>query len=58
MKKNDVLIEEIMKQVSEIPVEYQERILDILRGMTFTKKCLTRDLEKSNEIKVVSQCPE
>jgi len=38
-----------MQQVSQVPIEYQEKILDILRGMAFTKKCLAKEHEHSIE---------
>ncbi len=51
MKKDDVLIDEIMQQASQVPIECQEKILEILRGMAFTKKCLTKEIEHSDKNK-------
>ena len=39
MSKMDIL-DEIIYQASLVPIEYQERILDVLRGMAFTKNCM------------------
>ncbi|EKQ51787.1 MULTISPECIES: hypothetical protein [unclassified Clostridium] len=36
------ILNEIMINVKQVPLECQERILDILKGMVFTKKCLTK----------------
>lgn len=52
MKKADVLIDEIIQQASQVPLECQEKILDILRGMVFTKRCLIKEfgyLGENNE---------
>lgn len=40
---NIAVLNEIMLNVKQIPSEYQERILDILKGMQFTKKFLMED---------------
>ncbi|NEZ44646.1 hypothetical protein [Paenibacillus alvei] len=34
------ILDEIMHQASQVPIECQERILDVLRGMAFTKNCM------------------
>jgi len=38
------ILDEIMSNAKELPLDYQERVLDILKGMTFAKKSLTIDL--------------
>lgn len=37
------ILNEIMLNAKQVPLECQERILDILKGMAFTKKCLTKN---------------
>lgn len=44
MKKSSIL-EEIMSNAEQVPLECQERILDILKGMAFTKRCLSKNLQ-------------
>ena len=41
---DETILNEIMLNADQIPLECQERILDILKGMVFTKKCLTKDI--------------
>lgn len=50
---NKTILNEIMLNVKQVPLEYQERILDILKGMTFTKKCLTKNSHVTNEEKTI-----
>ena len=38
--KNKKILDEIMANAEQIPLECQERILDIVKGMAFTNKCL------------------
>lgn len=45
---SNTLLNEIMLNAKQVPLECQERILDILKGMAFTKKCL---LNKTPPIK-------
>jgi len=33
-------LNEIMDTVTKLPLEYQKKVLAILQGMVFTKKCL------------------
>lgn len=40
------ILNEIMENASKVPFECQEKILDVLKGMAFTKHCLIRDLQK------------
>lgn len=40
---NPTILDEIMVNARQIPLECQERILDILKGMAFTKKCIVND---------------
>lgn len=40
---NTVVLNEIMLNAKQIPLKCQERILDILKGMAFTKKCLIKE---------------
>ncbi|MFJ7667315.1 hypothetical protein ACIQXI_09410 [Lysinibacillus sp. NPDC097195] len=35
-------LNEIMDTVNELPLEYQNKVLAILRGMVFTKNCLIK----------------
>ena len=35
-------LNEIMDTVNELPLEYQKKVLAILRGMVFTKNCLMK----------------
>lgn len=35
-------LNEIMDLVNELPLEYQKKVLAILRGMLFTKNCLIK----------------
>lgn len=49
MMESDVLIDEILRQVSQVPIECQEEILFILRSMKITKKCLTKEFEYLSE---------
>ena len=46
--KDDAMLNEIMLNVKQVPLECQERILDILKGMAFTKKCLTENMGEDN----------
>ncbi|MDU1604738.1 MAG: hypothetical protein E6845_17410 [Clostridium sp.] len=39
----DTILNEIMLNAKEIPIECQEKVLDILKGMAFTKKCLLKN---------------
>ncbi|WP_155590037.1 hypothetical protein [Lysinibacillus cavernae] len=55
MKKNYVLIDEIMQHASQVPFECQEKILDILRGMAFTKKCLKKEIAHIGENKELDE---
>ena len=48
MNDEDIL-NEIMINVKQVPLECQERILDILKGMVFTKKCLTKYITIAKE---------
>lgn len=48
MENTDIL-DEIMLNVRQIPLEYQERTLDILKGMVFTKKVLLNSGSKIKE---------
>ncbi|WP_181246079.1 MULTISPECIES: hypothetical protein [Clostridium] len=43
------ILNEIMLNAKEIPIECQERILDILKGMAFTKRCLLNPHSKIKE---------
>lgn len=45
---NTAILNEIILNAKELPIECQERILDILKGMAFTKRCL---LKKTTQIK-------
>lgn len=40
----DTILNEIMLNAKEIPIECQEKVLDILKGMAFTKKCLLENM--------------
>ena len=46
--KDDAILNEIMLNAKQVPLECQERILDILKGMVFTKKCLTKNMSEDN----------
>lgn len=46
---NTTILNEIMLNAKQVPLECQERILDILKGMAFTKKCLTKNPPPTNE---------
>lgn len=46
---NTTILNEIMSNAKQLPLECQERILDILKGMAFTKKCLTNNTTPTNE---------
>ncbi len=35
-------LNEILDTVNELPLEYQKKVLAILRGMVFTKNCLMK----------------
>lgn len=35
-------LNEIMDTVNKLPLEYQKKVLAILQGMVFTKKCLMK----------------
>ena len=35
-------LNEIMDTVNELPLEYQKKVLAILRGMVFTKNCMMK----------------
>ncbi|WP_411680137.1 hypothetical protein [Clostridium thailandense] len=48
---NETILNEIMLNAREVPLECQERILDILKGMAFAKKCLIKNLCVDNEKK-------
>lgn len=37
---NPTILDQIMINAKQVPLECQERILDILKGMAFTKKCM------------------
>ncbi len=45
------ILNEIIDTANELPIECQERILDILRGMSFTKKSLAKESEQLDESK-------
>lgn len=46
--KDDAILNEIMLNAKQVPLECQERILDILKGMAFTQKCLTKNMTEDN----------
>lgn len=46
--KDDAMLNEIMVNVKQVPLECQERILDILKGMAFTKRCLAKNMGEDN----------
>lgn len=48
MEKKDIL-EEIMLNVQQFPLDFQERILDILKGMEFTNKCIKNNSSQNNK---------
>lgn len=46
---SDRVLNEIMLNVKQLPLECQERILDILKGMVFTKNCLLKKAPPMND---------
>lgn len=38
-KDNDNLLDEIIDEASKLPIEKQEYVLAVIRGMVFTGKC-------------------
>lgn len=50
---SDTVLNEIMLNAKQLPLECQERILDILKGMVFTKKCLLKK-DTSNQLSIKS----
>lgn len=38
-------LNEIIENAKELPLECQEQILDVVRGMVFTKKCMEKKME-------------
>lgn len=47
MKKN--LAEEILKNASEIPLECQEKILENMKAMIFTKKVILKEQKNNSQ---------
>lgn len=45
-------LNEIIDTANELPLEYQKKVLDILRGMVFTKNCLIKkgQLQQSEKL--------
>jgi len=49
------LIDEIIDNASELPLEYQDCLLSIAKGMLFTKSCLNKQAEnKPDEQRTVN----
>lgn len=40
------ILNEIMENASKVPLECQERVLDVLKGMAFTRQCLIKALQQ------------
>lgn len=45
MNANESLLEEIMECVSKIPPECQERVLDVVKAMVYTREVVEREKE-------------
>lgn len=50
MNKEEIL-KEIMNNLEQVPLECQEKILDIVKAMAFTRKCLREDKNSLNSEK-------
>lgn len=46
MERN--LTDEIVKEAQQIPKECQEKVLDIVKAMAFTRKITMKELEEDN----------
>lgn len=55
MMERKKLLNEIMVNANKVPIECQERILDVLKGMVFTKKCLLEQQKVSGEEKIINE---
>ena len=55
--KDNCILDEIVSNAKELPLWYQEMVLDVLKGMSFTKKNLIIDscplVQKSSHIRNV-----
>ena len=50
-KTSVTLVDEIINNASTLPLECQELLLSIAKGMAFTKNCIAREQLKSEEQK-------
>ena len=46
MKEKEDLLNEIMEQVRKLAPEYQERVLDVVKAMVYTREVVKGEKEK------------
>lgn len=45
---NEEILKAIMKNLEQVPLECQEKVLDIVKSMAFTRKCLIEEKSSLN----------